>query len=636
MSNCTRDYRKDFDYRVFGHTASASQFDSFLSCPRKWWFQKVIRLPDLANQLKFEFGDVLHEACERFLDADDQGRDRDTGEALDLWPEGWNKGLGDFDASLVKRLVEKGIEEGVLRRMPDREIEAPIGVWNGRNFTPRQMVPGVGVCGYRDVKSPGVVEDHKSVKSRGYCKSQADLLADPQMLLYAAIAIIELAEAGEELPETVLLRHNQFVKNPDDLLVKAVEVDVELDIIQEFWEKTLEPAAADMLRYKKTMRDETKWSDIEGPRAKGACQSYGGCPFARICGRAEHPVAYRARIDRINAIPAEPEPDTITKENNAMGIFNRLDADKKKPAPAKPVVVPIDDVAVAVIEEAVAEQEAVIEAAVEAMDADIAAVADAVAADEANSAGDVTDVPPWASDDCPACKGSGFNKKGKPCAACDRIAEKEGSPRVSSFTSEVNDGGETVVTRTADDVVVAVAMLQVAEVKKTEKTKPAGDKAKKTAAAKRNRFAPKEDATVAPEADAERVETTTTPPPAVSATIADVKPDADKTVGKGRKGRSATGFVMVYGAVRRSKMKLLDLNEIFARYAAELAAAQGADSYYRLDRFKRRDMMAASAEEIAETIPSSSLVVVRADDPDIRAFATAIEVYATNVIEGIA
>jgi hypothetical protein len=47
-------------------------------------------------------------------------------------------------------------------------------------------------------------------------------------------------------------------------------------------------------------------------------------------------------------------------------------------------------------------------------------------------------------------------------------------------------------------------------------------------------------------------------------------------------------------------------------------------------------MMAASAEEIAETIPSSTLVVVRADDPDIRAFATAIEVYATNVIEGIA
>jgi len=618
MSNCTRNYLKDFNYRAFAHTASASQFDTFLTCPRKWWFQKVVKLPELDGQLQFEFGDILHEACERYLDADDQGRD-DQGNALDLWPEGWNRGLTDFDSTLIKRLVEKGIEEGVLRRMPGREVEAPIGIWNGRNYTPRQIVPGVGVCGYRDVKSPGMVEDHKSVKNKDYCKSQADLLADPQMLLYAAITIIELAEANEELPETVLLRHNQFIKNPKDLRVKATEVDVELDVIQEFWEKTLEPAAVDMLRYKKEMKDESKWDKIEGPRENGACMKYGGCPFGRICGRAEHPTAYRARIGRINAIPAELDTDTVTKENTDMGIFNRLNADKKpatetKAAPAKATEAQVEESAEAAEEEFIEET----------LEQEADATADAVAEE-------ALEAPPWASADCPACKGAGFNKKGNPCAACDRIAEKEGNPRASSFEVTLDDTtGETVVTRSADSADVYRVQLQSAEVKKSEKSKPAGEKAKEKAAAKRSRFAKQE------EPEVEKVETTVVPPKALAAEPVDVEPDAGKTKGMGRTGRTANGFTIAYGAVRRSKMTMMDLNEVFARYAAELAEAQGAESYYQLDRFKRRDMMASTAKAIADTIPSSTLVVVRADDPDIRAFATAIEVYATNVIEGIA
>lgn len=632
MSNTTRNYLTDFDYRAHAHTASASQFDTFLTCPRKWWFQKVARLPELEGQRQFEFGDRLHEACERWLLADDQGRDRETGEPIELWPEGWDEGLSEFDASLVKRLVEKGIEEGVLRRTPDREVEAPVGVYNGRNYTPRQIVPGVGVCGYRDVRAPGLVEDHKSIKNRRYMKSQADLLADPQLLLYGAVDLIEHAEKGLPIPDEVTLRHNQFIKDPEDLYVRACEVQADRATIQEFWEQTLEPAAADMLRYKRELRDENRWSEVEGPRQKGACQAYGGCPFAKICGKVEKPATYRARIERANAIPAEsPEPVT-TKESTDMGIFNRLNAQPaaEKPAPAKP--------APAVEAEAPAEE---------------VAVATEEAETEAILPG--KQPVPWANPDCKACKGVGFNKSGKPCAACDRVAEKEGNPRASSFNLEVDDAGYTHVIREADGETVAIVQLQAEEIRAAEKTQPAPESTKAKGAKKRNRFAKKAEEAPAsveepnseesPEAPEEPQASEQEPeqpapepeaPKAVKATTSDVEPSSEKTTGKGRAGRTATGFLLVYGAVRRTKMKLLDLNEVFHRYAAELAESQGVASFYQLDRFKRRDIMASKAAEIAETIPSSTIVVVRADDPDIRPFATALEPFASNVIEGLA
>lgn len=259
------------------------------------------------------------------------------------------------------------------------------------------------------------------------------------------------------------------------------------------------------------------------------------------------------------------------------------------------------------------------------------------------------DVPPWHNAECKACvERPGFNSKGGACAACDRVAIKEGRPRSSMFTIKVDDEGFAVWTSKAAAEVTGRMRVTSAEVTATERTKPASETTKAKGADKRKKAEPKPkpEAEIMPEIDPKADEEPAPEPepapkpdkPAVEpkATKAAPKPEVEVTDEITRvrgKGRS-TGFILVYGAVRRAKMSLMDLNEIFARYAQELAASQGAESYYLLDRFKRRDLMAARAAQIAETIPSSSIVVVRADDADIRAFATAIEVYATNVIEG--
>lgn len=609
MSNAQRNYLKDFDYRAHGHTASASQMSTYLSCPRKWWFQKALRMPEVQAQQKFIFGDRLHEACERYLLSDETGRDIESGEPYELWPDGWDKGLGSYDAGIMRQIVEMGIAEGILRRTPLRRIEAPFF---------HTISPNVGICGYRDVAAPGLVEDHKSISRRKYKSSQKALAEDPQLLIYAAIDIREQMTATKQMPDPedeITLRHNQFIKDPDDLFVQACETTVTVGEVIEFWEKHIVRAGIEMLALKQAKLDAKNWEDVEGPRKKGACREYGACPFANVCGGVMTPQALRAQVERINEIPIEPEePETSGATN--MGIFDRLNkgADKgaskpkttRKPKPKA---------------ETVAETVKTVEADSEWVEAD------------------ENDTPPWAVEGCAACDGVGFNSNGDACKACDRVTTKNKGIPSAAFEIGVNAEGFT--TWTAGGVEIGKAKL-MSEVKAGDDTKPKADAAdeKKRKAAERKatreekRAAKAEQAAIDIAAEAEREKEAASNVEAKAVTAKPVSVKIDKVKAPNAKGRPTMGWLLVYGAVRRSKFPLVDLNHLFATYANQLAEKQGADSYYKLDRFKRVDMMKAVAEDVANLIKPGSVVTVRADDRDIKAFASAIEVYATAVIEG--
>lgn len=577
MSNTQRNYLRDFDYRRYAHTASASQISTFLTCPRKWWFSKVIRIPEEMDQTKFIFGDRLHEACERWLLSDDTGRDPD-GKPLELWPDGWNKGLDDFDAGLVKQLVEKGIEEGVLRRTPNRAIEKPFQY---------QVVPGVSVCGYRDVSAPGLVEDHKSIKRRRYKSSKKDLAVDPQLLLYAAIDIRERMEVGyqPDPADKITLRHNQFIKDPNDLFVQPCETQVTVGEVMDFWENDIEPTAGDMLRLKQAKTPAAQYEQVEGPRKKGACREYGGCPFAEVCGGVKAPSQLVAEIDNKNT---EPKPETQQEES--MGIFDRNKGGKKAAKTKKTrEPKPLEETATATAE--------------------------------------ATEAPPWANDDCPACGGVGFNKESKPCKACNRIAAQNDGAMSSDYDITYEngyaiwseDGEELGCAKVTSEVAVGDDTKPEA---KAEKPKTRKKKTKETEPAEEPRDV---------EAAAETAEPVDTTP----AKNKKAGKTALSTAKKGR-GRPKSGFTMVYGSVRRAAMKQLDLNVLFAECAQQLAETEGVDSYYGLDRFKRRDKMASIAGKIAEDIDNATLVIVRPIGPDVTAFAAALEPYAKNIVEGLA
>ncbi len=88
-----KDWRKARERRML--TISASQVESFDMCKRKWWLNKVRKLPEATSTSQI-FGTVLHGVIERYLMADDLGRDRKTGNPIELYPEGWQIAVNRF------------------------------------------------------------------------------------------------------------------------------------------------------------------------------------------------------------------------------------------------------------------------------------------------------------------------------------------------------------------------------------------------------------------------------------------------------------------------------------------------------------------------------------------------------------
>lgn len=112
---------------------SATQLETYELCKRKWWFKSVRKLPD-GDSIATVFGTVLHAVIERYLSGDSQGRGKD-GNPVELYPPGWTKAMNRYekdkvdgeisgaDQEIIKMLVGKAIEEGVLECLDDREIE---------------------------------------------------------------------------------------------------------------------------------------------------------------------------------------------------------------------------------------------------------------------------------------------------------------------------------------------------------------------------------------------------------------------------------------------------------------------------------------------------------------------------------
>ena len=145
---------------------SATQYDTFELCPRKWFFLKVLRLPEM-KKFATTFGTVLHQVAERYFLADDYGRDPETGELVDLYPPGWLVALGfdgkpegeikPHEGEVIKDMVARAIEQGYWKREPGREVE--------KKFRKHILDGKVVICGMVDVWYPGRILDHKTTKN---------------------------------------------------------------------------------------------------------------------------------------------------------------------------------------------------------------------------------------------------------------------------------------------------------------------------------------------------------------------------------------------------------------------------------------------------------------------------------------
>lgn len=626
---------------------SASQIDTYDDgCNRFWWFQRILKLqePPAAH---FTFGTVLHACNERYLSADKNQRvpgpagttipegpleGQIAGRPVNLFPKGWESAterdgsvatVTPTEAKLIQKLVHESIETGVLRWREGTQVERKLLA---------KVIEGVQLIGFIDAyKGPTdiqvlpLIEDHKSYGKgslrylkREDPKSPNYLGANQQLKTYAwAISVLDGWEGD------VTVRHNQYPKFPGKA-VTAVETVITREEIVEHGEY-LRDVAERMERTRK-IKD---WADVPGPKDTGKCARWYGkpCPFSDICGRAETPDAYQARLERLKAgspaarlnLPlAKPKKRSSTKEST-VSIFDRAKKQKAARSDRKAKA------GTAEAKAAVAETPSVNGAKPEPTVA-------------------VTGGAPWANPDCKACKGRGLTSKNKACPICDNTAKKGGRPTSMAYILELTEEGTGIAVAREESVeeleaaglplewdeTEAVEAPESApaasepeeaseeveepeaapepeeepeEPKETAKQKAARVR-KEKAAAKRAAAAKKKAEAAAAEAAVEETEPEPEPEPE--------KPAPAKGKAKGKAGRPTVGLTIMVGAMYLKGLPggrtVITSAEAVARFGAELAEDMGAASYWELDSFKRRERLAQKADYIASSLARHVLV----------------------------
>lgn len=321
---------------------SISQISKYLECPRKWWFDRVVRLPgDGKGGYARAFGNILHAAAERYLGAGPDGRA--DGKPVELFPKGWmwdaenGVRLTPEDEATVKDLIHQAIEEGMLQRQPDGSVEEEFfGILYSSPAD--EFCRGVvAISGKVDYQYGTTIEDHKTTKNPRYMKSDDPtakeyLGKDPQLLLYALVAGTRL-----KLPPdgVMTIRHNYYIKQPPALCIK--ETTVTMTQCRAIW-KTLQDHAKAILPLAR-IKDINRWPQVPGAlqgagEGPSACNKYHTqCPYLGICSRSETASKYRLRMLRLKHPEALADTEDLMA-NPKDSITAKIAAARAKTAAA--------------------------------------------------------------------------------------------------------------------------------------------------------------------------------------------------------------------------------------------------------------------------------------------------------------
>lgn len=686
---------------------SASQHETATLCFRKWWLGRVRKLesPSTTSQV---FGTVLHAVAERYLRADDLGRDPETGKPVDLYPEGWEQAwerdrktkelylAGEAtpaEQTLIKSLIEAGIENGLLERLPGREIEhsfresvmqADCPECNGTGLDVQSAFVNtkikcracggdgkgdhVEMMGFIDALYPDAIHDHKTAKNFKYSKnanhkSPNYLGKNLQVLVYAKLALDKLRKEGKPLPEKFHLRHNIFCKNPQHPTVRKVDVAVTPEQVEDHWNRVILPQTEEMIRLRRTAE---KWSDIpDPPTGNRACNAYGGCEYMTICSGMETEENYESRLARqsksryvgvsVNETSGGNQSPT-TKGTNTMSFKDKLAKMKARQGTLKGGGSG-EDIQPSTPEPTKAEEPAKPKGVEQAEAAQEQEAAPAKSEQQAAPSGD-SQTPPWAVPGCVACKGVGFNSKGNPCGICNVKSKQSGDVTSQEFTTRPIGGGKVQWQHRQDDTIVGQTVVPgLADAEGNVPEVKAQERAEKPQEAQPEQTAPEP----APEAEAPqtapepaagppRLETKDEQAKAAQTTEKPAKapakdkggdepavPTIDEPVSRPR-GRPAKGFTLLINCgVVKGAGKLQYAEEVLARYGEAMAKEAEESSFYQINAFHRRDALAGAAKVIAEDIGNDTLVVTGLGSgmSDMKALIDALKPYAGTIIQGV-
>lgn len=604
----------NINWRDWDLIVSASQIETWDSCNRKWWLSKCHKMPELDKGFQI-YGNVIHGVAERFFAADDLGYDRVTKKPVELYPEGWEisydrvdkkKALGKIDLqqqAQIKLLVRRAIDEGIWTRRPGRVVEA--------EFL-RPVIDRIAMIGYIDLILPDEVHDHKSTKNMNYAKSSKDLETNTQLLIYAKEVIWRALEQGRKLTK-VVVRHNTFSKDPKNPVVRAVSADVSAEAVEHFWQQVQAKAGA-MRTLKRAGIPVESWSGVRGPASTDTCNDYGGCAFRGICGKVETPQAYRARIELAQKAQQEGATTLTSTGPTTMGIFDKMKTTTSgAPTASAPTPPPAQTAKVATQAPAAPAKEELQQRTLHP---------NQVAA-------------PWGRPGCKACAGKGLTTKGMPCRVCDTFNRKEGKPTSDAWKLSTTPDGMIVWTDAAGAQGATPAVL---EPKVSDQTTAAHAPAAAPAAAPATEPKKSRRTRLDKTAEAPATSTAQAAPASTPEVAPEETPEVEEEVvetEKGKPGRRPQGFTLLINALpeRAKTTGVIGLDQEFERWGAELAKDMGAESFFALDAYKRRDWLAMRAKQISETF-GSKIVTAVGHSPDFLEFLSAIKPYASYVYVG--
>jgi hypothetical protein len=254
---------------------SPSQLTTYSSCNRKWWFEKVLRLRSPSTTAQ-QLGTTLHAVLERYLEADELGR-TPAGDAVEIYPEGWDEAITPDESQLVQVLVSGAIEAGILSKEIGRKIEHQFWI---------RLHEDVWVMGYADALYYDKAVDHKTTTAFKWALTPKQLEENIQLLIATKVLMLLAERRGDNSPEKISVIHNYFLKNQERPKVKQVIGTVTPDEVEDFWQG-LKVTALDMLDLRGSIRGATRWADVEGPENPAkTCNAYGGCYFKRVCTKS--------------------------------------------------------------------------------------------------------------------------------------------------------------------------------------------------------------------------------------------------------------------------------------------------------------------------------------------------------------
>lgn len=622
---------------------SASQLGDFEDCERKWWLSRVAKLPSLPKGYLI-FGTVLHACLERWCSADEQGRvqwrdclpdgsareddplrGQQPGDPVEVFPPGWETveergqrlSVTPNEAALIRTLVEQAVERGLVQRgdgrVCEREVRLPV-------------IEGVELVGYIDVFIPAgatapQIQDYKSFGESGaryLYRSDADspnyLGRNSQLLTYAAAtSIID----GWDGP--VEVRHIQFPKFKDDKGPRDAIAVIPMPDWAAHWEK-IQASAARMLQ----LRDVKRWDDIPGPKVEDACQKYGGCAFRDICGLRSTLDGYRSRVERQIAAdqPARPNVSVAKATKPTKEMTNDIFARARARSQAQLAPAP-----------AAAPQPAPAPAPAQAINGGAPPAAPIAPTLPVNP-------PPWANPACGSCKGTGFNKEGNPCPICDVMARKQKRPTSALYLvkGSAQEGFTATVRpdRIQDAATIgAPSSWTSREVVPAAAPAPAPVAPSSTAAVEKVQSSCPETAGSSP-VRAE-IPAAVQPITVVDSVPAPAAPDSDTDNPSSKRGRPKAGITILVGCAqfKGPRRDTVTAQELLHRLGGELAKEMGAESYWELDAFKRRDRIKQRSAQIAEQLGKTVLVVPGVRDPDVDSLISSLLPFAEQVYEGL-